>query len=222
VPYLLFFLLLAPDRRDFLPELEQLVQQMDQTHQKVESLQARFTQTKTMKLLAEPMVSTGTFYLKKTQGMFFQFDPPSQVQLFFLPGEVISINHEDQTANRKKLPKRKTDLTQLLVSEKISKILSYFDMLSITPEASGDTVLVMEPRRRKLKRSLSQVTLGLDGEGFLQKIHVTDAEGDCIEVVFSQRVLNPELDDSLFHVDIPKEYRVGKAFDAFLAQPIEP
>lgn len=195
---------------DIEPGLESLVQKIDEVNQSVQTLQARFEQKRELSLLTEPVVMTGTFYLQKPNAMKFQFDPEFDLSMTVNQEEMITIAHKEKKAERIELPKRKTDITQMLVAERLETLASYFRIgrLDQTKTTGGQT-LILHPTRRKLKKKFKEIRIHINPEFLIDHIVVVQKDGDLFELKFSEISVNQEIDPSTFNVQIPEDYTVG-------------
>jgi len=212
-----------PARRKFedLPaDIQAIVERMDAANKSTQTIKADFVQKKELSLLAEPMSLTGKFFLKKGVGMKFEFASPENLEIFFTTRKIVSIAHNERTASFKKLPKRKNDLTEVLLTEKIDKLLEYFSLSQIPPEEEGNTAILLTPEKRKMKKRFREIRLFLKPDGLVRKISVVEHDGDYFEVVLSNTVVNSHLEDTVFEPDIPTDYQTGTSLDPILGTQI--
>ncbi|MCB1052320.1 MAG: outer membrane lipoprotein carrier protein LolA, partial [Acidobacteria bacterium] len=108
--------------------LEDLVKKIDEANSQIVTLKADFEQRKEISLLTDPIEMTGTFYLRKPDAMMFVFAPEHDLTMVVNQREMITISEKAKKAERLELPKRKTDLTQMLVAERLDTLVSYFSI----------------------------------------------------------------------------------------------
>jgi outer membrane lipoprotein-sorting protein len=202
------------------PQVVALVEKIDQANQKIETLCADFTQKKELSLLAEPMSLKGHFFLKKNVGLKFVFAAPDNLELYFTKNKIISISHNDQTCSYKKIPKKKSDLTQLLLSEKLDKLMEYFSLFMISPEQCSDPALLLIPRKRKMKKQFREIRLFFNSDYLVKKISVVEKDGDHYEVILKQIKINSPLKDDEFKPVVPEDYQTGNSLDPLLGSQI--
>lgn len=196
--------------------LEELVAKVDEVNGTIETVHAKFTQRKEISLLQDPMVLAGDFYMKKGEIIVFDFDPEYDLELIINPTEMISLSRKAKTAERVKIPKRKTDLTHLLISENLDTILSYFSIRRVDhKQAEGGTELILEPVKRKLKKKIREVRIWVNDAYVIHRIKLKTPEGDTYELSLSDIQINPKLSDDLFQVEIPDDFQVGDRIEYF-------
>jgi len=206
--------------KDLDPSIRELVLKIDETNQATQTIKANFTQKKELSLLEEPMTLKGHFYLKKDVGMKFVFDSPENLEIYFTQRKIVSISHNERTASHKKLPKRKTDLTQVLLSEKLDKLLDYFTLSRIPGDEEGEEALLLTPRKRKMKKKFKEIRISFTKDLLVKRVVVWEVDGDRFEVRLNSMIINSHLDDDLFVPKIPEDYESGSSLDPILGAQI--
>lgn len=218
ISYLLMTVMVVsgPDQK-IDPGLEDLVAKIDEVNSRVQTLKADFTQRKEISLLTEPIEMTGAFYLNKPVAMKFEFEPKDDMVLLINEREMVSISHKEKRAERIDLPKRKTDLTKMLITEQLHSLLKVFSIGRVDQtKTTGDQQLILYPERRKLKKKISEIRIWVNDELLIYRIKVTSADGDIFELQLSNIELNPELDPALFDATIPENYEIGDRLEFML------
>ncbi|MCB1044165.1 MAG: outer membrane lipoprotein carrier protein LolA [Acidobacteria bacterium] len=199
------------------PGLEALVARIDEVNSQITTLKADFTQRKEISLLTEPMEKTGAFFLDKPNAMKFEFDPESELVLLINQEEMVSISHKDKRAERIEMPKRKSDLTKMLITEQLHNLLKVFSIGRVDQtKTTGDQQLVLYPERRKLKKKIDEIRIWVNEDYLIYRIKVTSPDGDTFELHLANIVVNPELDANLFDTAIPEDYEIGDRLEFIL------
>ncbi|PIE02939.1 MAG: hypothetical protein CSA81_04315 [Acidobacteria bacterium] len=202
------------------PAVKEIVLKIDETNQNTQTIKADFVQKKELSMLAEPMTLSGEFYLKKGKGMKFNFDAPENLEIFFTQKKIVSVSHNEKTASFKKLPKRKTDITQVLLSEKLDKLLEYFNLTKITGDTPEEVVLLLTPRKRKMKKKFKEIRIAFNKTYMVKRIAVLEVDNDRFEVTLSNIEVNSNLEDALFVPEIPENYESGSKLNPIFGTQI--
>jgi len=213
---LIFFLLSATAAvgQSLDEGLEELVANIDRANSEIETMRAEFEQRKEISLLTDAIEMTGKFFLKRTEGMKFEFAEEDDLLLIINQEEMISISHQAKTAERIKLPRRKTDLTRLLISEQFHKLLTYFNIGRVDQtDTTGEQQLVLLPTRRKFKKKINEIRIWVNDRFLIHRFRVVSKDGDIFELSLNNIEINPELEAGLFDAEIPDDYEVGDRLD---------
>ncbi len=196
--------------RNIDPGLEELVAKIDEVNSQITSLTAKFTQRKEISLLTDPIEMSGSFFLEKPNAMKFEFEPQGDLVLLVNQTEMVSISHKEKRAERIELPKRKSDLTKMLITEQLHNLLKVFSIGRVDQTGTtGDQQLILYPERRKLKKKFDEIRIWVNEGYLIYRIKVTSKDGDTFELHLTDIVINPPIDASVFDASIPEGYAVG-------------
>lgn len=213
----LLFSLLAfnlPSGGKIEPGLEELVRKIDEVNAGIVTMRARFEQRKEISLLAEPIRMKGTFLLQKPDAMMFQFDEEHDLLMVLNQQEMITLSPKARKAERLELPKRKTDVTQMLIADRLEALLSYFSIGRVDKtQTTGGQELVLRPVRRKLKQKFQEIRIQVNEGYLIERILVRSKDGDQFELGFQNIEINPTLPDGQFQVTIPEGFQVGNRIE---------
>ena len=97
-----------------------------------------------------------------------------------------------------------------------SQELQKFYDISLAPAgdaAAGTVRLVLEPKKRRVRKRIPEVHFWLDAETFLpRRVEYLSDGGNTRVIEFHEIRLNPDLAANLYHVDIPADVRVSSGF----------
>ncbi len=190
------------------PGLIELIEKIDEKGSSIVTIRARFVQRKEISLLKEPVEMKGVFYLRKEDGIRFEFEPKDDLTLIITKEEMVSISPEAKKANRIKMKKRRTDLTRGILSEKLKFLLGYFSITRASSQ-TGNQHLLLKPSKRKLKKRFRDIQIWVNSEHLIHQIKVTSKDGDTYELALTNIELNVELAPDLFKTTIPDSFELG-------------
>jgi outer membrane lipoprotein-sorting protein len=88
------------------------------------------------------------------------------------------------------------------------------------PDMKGSYLLVLSPKKRRVKKNVEEVRLWVDAANLLPvRIDYVGKDGGGREIRFLGTRLNPDLSASLYHVDIPKDVPVSNGFSGLDLAP---
>ena len=169
---------------------------------KVNSISARFMQTKRMKILASPLVSGGSFYFKAPGSVRWAYDGPVKSVLLL-----------DQGASRRFTQGQSGGWTEDAgIGAAATSVMLQEIMLWSTgrfTESQGFIARLVEgaaPRIQLQPRDagLGQIISGIeiipapDRPGMIQSIIISEGEGNTTTFDFTDAVINTRLEDGLF------------------------
>ena len=200
----------AKDRK-VEPGLAELVARIDQKIETVGALKADFVQRKEISLLTEPVEMRGVFYIKRPEGMRFDFEEKEDLQIIMTEDEAVSLSPAAKKATRIKMKKSHGKIAQRLLSNPLKSLLNHFSIGRVEKESEDGTHhhLQLTPTKRKLKKRFKKIEFWVNGDSLIYRIKVTQGDGDIYELILENFEINPELDADLFTVNIPENYQLG-------------
>jgi outer membrane lipoprotein-sorting protein len=169
--------------------------------EKLTSVSARFTQSKNMRILSRPLLSTGSFYFKAPDSVRFVYDTPVKSILLMHEGSV----------------KRYTQGAEGLIEDSSAALQSMNVMLqeialwsrgrfrespgfSAELKAGDAPAILLTPRDEGLAKIITAIEIALAPErpGAISTITIREGEGGTTVMQFSDVELNRALADSLF------------------------
>jgi hypothetical protein len=80
----------------------------------------------------------------------------------------------------------------------------------------GTVLLLLEPKKRRVRKNVEEVKLWVDGVTMLPKrMDFQGKDGNVRSIRFRNLKLNPDLSAGLYQVKIPDGYAVSEGFSAF-------
>jgi hypothetical protein len=168
---------------------------------KVSSINARFTQTKRMKILASPLVSKGTFCFKAPDSVRWAYDAPVKSVLLLHRGTSrrFTQGHSGWTED--------AGIGAAATSVMLQEIMlwstgRFTESQGFTAELLAGTAPRIQLRPRD--SSLGQIISGIeiipapDRPGMIQSIIIREGEGNTTTLDFAEVKINARLEDGLF------------------------
>lgn len=177
---------------------------IEAAQQDTQSVSARFTQTKHLSLLDEPLISTGTFIFKRPDRMRLQIDTPRPA-LILIKGREISIpgisDSDRQQLSMTPMAAMFTELGAMFggSAEALSK---HFTVSAVSTDDGIEVTL--DPKVPDWQRLFRRIQLRFSGPQLvMHTMRLDDALGDTLEIVMSDVQRNTDLPDSMFEAAAP-------------------
>lgn len=153
---------------------------------KVKSLQADFTQTKTVKMLGEKMVAKGKMYYGATDKLHWQYTTP-YTYTFVMNGQKVML--------KKGTRKDVIDTSRNKMFREIGRIM----MSSVVVTGNGSQDL---PLSRQMKTLYKRITVHFNAKTHtVERVVMYEKNGDTTEVELHNVTLNKPINATLFHVE---------------------
>jgi len=164
----------------------------------IRSVQADFRQEKRLKILAAPLVSTGTFTFQSPGSLRWEYRNPVQSILLMHGGKVKKFIARDGVLVEER--GMRLDSMQVVLAE-ISNWLDgrFAENNMFTTMFPDARTILLTPRKQELAALISSIELKLaDQAGLLDEVTIFEGPDSSTRLIFSNRVLNREIPPSLF------------------------
>ena len=203
-------------------DLDAVLSRFDAVQAQVHTLSAEFIQTTRNSLLKQPMVARGEFYLTKPDSVRWEYTSPEPMRFVVSEGQYTGYFPERKRAEKRDIKRWSEQLFRFFGLGQGSKDLEKFYAISLgpsDPEMKGSYLLVLTPKKRRVKKSVDEVKLWVDTTSLLpQRIDYMGKDGNERQIRFINTRLNPELAAGLYKVDIPSDVPVTEGFSGFDVQ----
>lgn len=191
-------------------KLDAVLGQISAAQANIRTLSARFRQTKVSHLLKNPSISEGQFFFAAPDRVRWDYQHPNsfvvlitaKLMTFYRPAENL-VEKVELGRNQRKV------FAFLSAAEPVSSLTRHFSLTLRDPGGQENYVLILRPVTHYMKKRLREVTLVVDRQLFLPvKVSYSEADGDLTTYEFSEIVVNQELPQGFFSLDLPAGVRV--------------
>ncbi|MFA6499044.1 MAG: outer membrane lipoprotein carrier protein LolA [Desulfurivibrionaceae bacterium] len=192
----LFFLLLSFSF--FLPVQVTAGEIPDQATIRLRSVQADFLQEKHLKILARPIISTGTFTFQSPQSLRWEYRKPIPSILLMHAGKVKKfVERDGQLAEDTRM---QLDSMQVVLSEISNWVDGRFtDNKMFKVSFPKKQTVLLTPKEQGLAALISSIELKLANQnGLLDEVTIFEGPDSFTRLTFTNRVLNREIPAALF------------------------
>jgi outer membrane lipoprotein-sorting protein len=172
-------------------------------------------QTRTLKVLSQPLVSTGRVWVAVPDRFRWEIGAPPQTIALRLPQRLLLIYPKLKRAESYWLdPSQKGPFREVLALLEASfprsraDLESHFQILSATP-TDANWQLTLQPRSSLARRMIEQIVICVRTNDFvLAATELKFADGSCMRNDFTNVVLNPHLPEDCFDVKLDPSIKV--------------
>lgn len=191
-------------------KLDALVGRVVASQQALRSMRADFVQVKRSALLLEDARSSGEFSYRAPDSVRWDYRGPDRMVVLIADGTVTTYYPDQARAEQLKISKKQRRFVRVLSgTQPLDDLTSDFTVTLV--DAGGETpyLLKLQPVSALLKKRLSLVELKVDRRLFLPvAVEIREADGDSTRYEFDHLVINPEIDDSRFRLELGADVRV--------------
>jgi outer membrane lipoprotein carrier protein len=181
---------------------------------------ADFVQTRTLKSLTQPLTATGHVWFEAPNRFRWELGRPAQTIAVRQPDQMLLVYPRLKRLERYSLNATQTgpwkDMLALLDAgfpRSRSEVESRFNILS---QSTGNGVheVTLQPKAESARRVMPEITIAFDASTFsLRSTELRFADGSTMKNSFTNAVLNPPMDESVFNPVIDPSYKVIEPFN---------
>ena len=182
---------------------------LEQNH--VKTMSARFRQEKTSTMLLEPSTDIGLFYYEAPDRVRWEYEEPEAMLVVINGEELVTFYEEQNLAEKASVGEISEQVFKYLgASGSLEKLAEFFEVTAYFPEEEGDPYhLVLDPRYSRIQNRLQGMEIWIDPESYQPtRFKYLQPGGDETSYRFDDLVLNEDLEDSLFEVQLPEGTQV--------------
>ena len=177
--------------------------QISQASAKINTLECKFAQKKSISVLSETVVSQGIMYFKKDNHLRWQYNSPYQY-LFILSAGKVMIKSENKTekydTDKNKIFK---EISEIMLGGVSGKML--VDDKKFKAEFSGNSSsikVVLYPKNKDLQKLMKTITLTFSKKDWtVNSIEMLEKGGDSTLITFTEKNVNKAVSDDLFRIN---------------------
>lgn len=162
------------------------------------SVQADFIQEKHLKILARPIISTGSFTFQAPQSLRWEYRTPIRSILLMHGGKVRKFVERDGVLAEDK--GMRLDAMQVVLAE-ISNWLDgrFTDNAMFTVSFPKKQTILLTPKEQGIAALISSIELKLGEQaGLLDKVIIFEGPDASTSLTFSNRIINKEIPAAVF------------------------
>lgn len=204
----LFCLSLDSGKKD----TREILEKIQKFQEKIQTIKVSFIQTNDFKMLKSPEVLKGTIYIKKPDKALYLYESPEKLYYLVKKGELLVYNPKKKEAYVQDVERYQTKIMKYMGAQLPFKELE--KKFDFETEIENEKIVHISfyPKKKSLQKKISSLDFWVDEEALtIQKIELSETEGDRVRFEFKNWTINPELEDKIFEVKIPKGVKIKRS-----------
>lgn len=189
--------------------LERVVNEVSKRQKSVNSLQATFKQEKILGLLAQPEVSTGSFFYEKPNRVLWNYADPKPVTIAINNGKMTTYYPQLNKAETLEVSKYQDRIFKYMgATSALDDLANYFDF-TFTDRAGDPYRLDLKPNNKLVARRVKSITIWIDRSTYItSKFEYVEKDGDVTRYEFNNIKINSPIPAEKFTLKLPPNTRV--------------
>jgi outer membrane lipoprotein-sorting protein len=173
--------------------------QFAEAGKKINSVQSNFTQEKNLSLLEEKITSEGKFWYKKDDKVRLEYQTPFRYLMILNGDQMIVRDEQKESRISTHSNKLFQQINRIVMGCVNGSILDSKDFTSQIYQNDKTYLLSMAPNSKTLKEFFQTIQVSVDKKDWsVLGITMIEPGGDNTVIKFTDRVLNGNLNDSIF------------------------
>ena len=191
-------------------KLDALIERVVEQQRAVRTLEAEFVQVKVSDLLLEAVESTGVFLFRAPDLVRWDYRQPDSMVVLFVEDTVTTYHPAQARAEQIKVSSKQRRFVKVLAgTQPLDDLTSHFSITLSDPGGEAHYQLTLRPVGNMLSKKLRSVEIEVDRKLFLPVvIEYNEADGDSTRYEFKKMVINPEIDDSRFRLELGADVKL--------------
>lgn len=190
--------------------LDAVLKEVQKRQQTVRSIQADFRQEKSLDLLAETQVSTGTFAYEKPDKVRWDYASPAEVVMLIAGGRLTTWYPALKKAETLEVTRFQDRIFRYMgAGSAIDELSNYFNFRFTEKKGSNTYRLDLAPKTKQIEKRVKSITIYIDRQTYLtNRIEYVEGDGDATIYEFSNIRINEPIDGKRFELALPADVRV--------------
>lgn len=190
--------------------LDEVLAQVSAKQKTIATLQSNFRQEKTMAMMADPQVSTGTFAYARPDRVIWTYGSPSPVTMLIRDGWLTTWYPQLNKAERLEIGSYQERIFRYMAAPgSLDELRKYFDFTFRQSRSEPVYTLELIPKTKTLEKRVRRITLWIDRESLLTtKFEYVDGGGDLTRYEFQDVRINESLPPGAFELNLPANARI--------------
>jgi outer membrane lipoprotein carrier protein len=191
-------------------KLDALIERVVERQRALRTLEAEFVQLKESSLLLEAAESTGVFLFRAPDLVRWDYRQPDSMVVLFAEDTVTTYHPAQARAEQIKVSNKQRRFVRVLAgTQPLDDLTSHFSITLADPGGQAHYQLTLRPVGNILSKKLRSVEIEVDRELFLPVvIEYNEADGDSTRYEFKKMIINPEIDDSRFDLELGADVKL--------------
>lgn len=187
------------------PTLDQVLKEVQKRQSAVKTLQADFTQQKSLALLAEPQVASGTFAYEKPDKVRWNYTTPNPVMMLIAGGRMTTFYPKLGRAEALEVGRFQDRIFKYMgAGNAISELETWFNFRFSDRKGETTWKLDLVPKTSQVAKRVKSITIWIDRSSYMtSKFEYVEADGDTTLYEFTSIRVNDPVPAAAFKLDLP-------------------
>ncbi len=199
------------------PTTAEILERFDRAQRETVTLVARFTEEKSLRLLARPVVSHGRFFYTRPNQVRWEYEAPERRVFVITESSYVAYFPTEKRAENVEIKKfiGKRLFRFLAVGQSTQDLAKYYNIARLVDGTTRDSYLmVLTPRRERVREHLAVLRIWVDAGTFLpRRVTYEEPDGDSTSLTFEDLRPNVDLPERAFRVDLPSDVLISSTFN---------
>lgn len=199
------------------PTTAEILERFDRAQQETTTLVASFTEEKSLKILARPVVSHGRFFYTRPNQVRWEYETPERRVFVITENSYVAYFPTEKRAENVEIKKfvGKRLFRFLAVGQSTQDLAKYYNIARVVDGTTqGSYLLVLTPRRVRVREHLAVLRLWVDADTFLpRRVVYEEPDGDSTSLAFEDLRPNVDLPAAAFRVELPSDVLISSNFN---------
>lgn len=194
---ILFLILMLPEIIAAQPD--NTLQQIKLHSQKINTIEADFTQTKTISFIDEQLVSSGKFWFSRPNKMRWEYQNPFFYSII-INGDNIKVIDDKKVSRFNAASNAMFGQIKLIIMNMVNGKMFDDPAYHATLTQNADYIIVnFETVNKGMKEYISSIDLYFNAQNYeMEKIKMNEASGDVTVIKFKNQKFNNSIKDDIF------------------------
>jgi outer membrane lipoprotein-sorting protein len=174
---------------------------LSKTAKETKTIQSDFVQEKNLSVLAEKIITKGTFMFKKDNMLRWQYTDPFQYLIIMNKNKVYIKDDNRENKYDTQSNKMFQEINNMIVNSVQGDVLNSKDYAIKYYQNDTYYLVDLTPLNKNMKGFLKSISLYFDKKDFtVSKLTMTEPSGDYTNIAFTNKKVNAEISDEKFHI----------------------
>lgn len=190
--------------------LDEVIKRVQKAQASTKTLQADFTQEKTLALLAKPEVSSGRFIYSQPNNVLWTYAAPKRVTMLIANGFLTTYYPDLKKAERIEVKRYQDRIFKYMgASGAIDELGAYFNFTFTNRADKPYYILDLEPKTKGIAKRVRHIRIFIDRKSYLTtQFDYTEGDGDNTKYTFTNLKINEPVPANRFTLALPADVRV--------------
>lgn len=190
--------------------LEQVLNEVQKRQSAVKTIQADFTQQKSMALLADPQLSRGTFAYAKPDKVRWNYIAPNPVTMLIADGRMTTFYPKLSRAETIEVGRFQDRIFKYMgAGNAIGELATWFKFRFSDRKGEPTWRLDLVPKTSQVAKRVKGITIWIDRQSYMtSKFEYVEADGDKTLYEFTSIRVNESVPAAAFKLELPSTVKV--------------